>query len=85
MISSLQPLTLRQNCGLVNEQETYVLVSGELRAQEINFEGSRIVEIGVLIDLKDNLGVKYVACTDCHLLVIRPMSTMPATYRKKLM
>ena len=71
--------TKRQELGLF----MFVLFEGNMKREEIKFLGSKQVEEGTLIDLKEANGVVFRAQTDCQMIRIKKNPIL-SLYEKKI-
>lgn len=71
MLPLLQPYLLRQGLTLIGEHCQYLLLEGNLREVEEQFEANRTIEPNRILDLRDKVGVRFVAESDCKIIKIK--------------
>jgi hypothetical protein len=62
-----------------------MLIEGHLSEEEARYDASRQVSIGIILDLNERLGVRFLAKTDCKMIRMKKGPSIGFHLVKRLM
>jgi hypothetical protein len=68
----------------LGEYSQYLLVEGDLDEVNEEFQASRVIDLNTLIDLRESIGVRFTARSDCKVIKIKKGQEVNPNFQKKL-